>query len=68
MALSPVEIRHVKLAAASTATAEGRPTSSTKRSWTSFEEVWRQRADLQDKLERMESDIARYQRSRDAPP
>ena len=26
----------------------------------SFEEVWRERADLQDKLERMESDIARY--------
>ncbi len=26
----------------------------------SFEEVWRERADLQDKLERLESDIARY--------
>ena len=26
----------------------------------SFEEVWRERADLEDKLERLESDIARY--------
>jgi cell division initiation protein len=26
----------------------------------SFEEVWRERADLQDKLERLESDISRY--------
>ena len=26
----------------------------------SFEEVWRERADLEDKLERLESDISRY--------
>ena len=60
MALAPVEIRHVKL---------GRGIWGYRRSATdrlleeivdSFEEVWRERADLQDKLERLESDIARY--------
>ena len=60
MALSPVEIRHVRL---------GRGFLGYRRSATdrlleeivdSFEEVWRDRADLQDKNERLESDIARY--------
>jgi cell division initiation protein len=60
MALTPVEIRHVKL---------GRAIWGYRRSATdrlleeivdSFEEVWRERADLQDKNERLESDIARY--------
>ena len=60
MALTPVEIRHVKL---------GRGLLGYRRAATdrlleeivdSFEEVWRERADLQDKNERLESDIARY--------
>ena len=60
MAFTPVEIRHVKL---------GRSPLGYRRSATdrlleeivdSFEEVWRERADLQDKNERLESDIARY--------
>ena len=60
MALTPVEIRHVKL---------GRSPLGYRRSATdrlleeivdSFEEVWRERADLQDKSERLEADIARY--------
>ena len=60
MTLSPVEIRHVKL---------GRGLFGYGRTATdrlldeiveSFEEVWRERADFEDKLERMESDIARY--------
>jgi cell division initiation protein len=60
MALTPVEIRHVKL---------GRGLTGYRRTATdrlleeivdSFEEVWRERADLQDKNERLESDIARY--------
>ena len=59
MALTPVEIRHVKL---------GRGLTGYRRTATdrlleeivdSFEEVWRERADLQDKNERLESDIAR---------
>jgi len=60
MALSPVEIRHVRL---------GRGLLGYRRSATdrlleeivdSFEEVWRERAELQDVNERLESDIARY--------
>src|SRR3989442_12866120 len=60
MALSPVEIRHVKL---------GRGVYGYRRAATDrlldevverFGEVGRERADLEDKLERLESDIARY--------
>jgi cell division initiation protein len=60
MALTPVEIRHVSL---------GRGLLGYRRSPTdrlleeiadSFEEVWRERAELQDANERLESDIDRY--------
>ena len=60
MALTPVEIRHVRL---------GRGFLGYRRAATdrlleeivdSFEEVWRERAELQDQNERLESDIARY--------
>ena len=60
MPLTPVEIRHVRL---------GRGLLGYRRQATdrlleeivdSFEEVWRERADVQDKNERLESDIARY--------
>ena len=60
MALTPVEIRHVSL---------GRGLLGYRRSATdrlleeiadSFEEVWRERAELQDANERLESDIDRY--------
>lgn len=60
MTLTPVEIRHVRL---------GRAPLGYRRSATdrlleeivdSFEEVWRERAELQDVNERLESDIARY--------
>ena len=60
IALTPVEIRHVSL---------GRGVLGYRRSATdrlleeiadSFEEVWRERAELQDANERLESDIDRY--------
>ena len=60
LTLTPVEIRHVKL---------GRGFRGYRRAATdrlleeivdSFEEVWRERAELQDQNERLESDIARY--------
>ena len=59
MGLSPQEIRHTKI---------GRGWGYSKGSVdglldevvTSFEEVWAERAELQDRLEQMESDIARY--------
>lgn len=60
MALTPVEIRHVRL---------GRGVFGYDRADTdrllaeivdSFEDVWRDRADLADKVERLEADLARY--------
>jgi len=60
MALAPVEIRHVRL---------GRGMFGYKRAETdrllediaeSFEDVWRDRADLADKVEKLEADLVRY--------
>jgi cell division initiation protein len=60
MALTPVEIRHVKLARSLFGYRRAATDKLHEEIVESFEEVWRQRADLEDKLERMESDIARY--------
>ena len=60
MALTPVEIRHIKL---------GRSLFGYDREVVddlledvveSFEQVWRERADLADKIERVEEDLVRY--------
>lgn len=60
MAFTPVEIRHVKL---------GRGLLGYSRSATdrlldeitaSFEDVWRERADLADRIEQLEADLVRY--------
>ena len=60
MALTPVEIRHIRL---------DRGLLGYRRSTTdrmledivaSFEEVWRDRADLADKVEQLESDLERF--------
>jgi cell division initiation protein len=60
MALTPVEIRHVNL---------GKGMRGYKREdvdklladvAASFEDVWRERADLADKVEQLESDLVRY--------
>src|SRR6266516_2540595 len=53
MTLAPVEIRHVKLG-------RGLGDRLLAEVVESFEEVWRERADLEDKVERLESDIERY--------
>jgi cell division initiation protein len=60
MALTPVEIRHVKLKRAPFGYGRGPTDRLLEEIVQSFEEVWSERADLQDQLERMESDIARY--------
>ena len=60
MSLTPVEIRHVKLGR--------RPFGYDRRVTddllsdivTSFEQVWRERADLADKVEQLEADLVRY--------
>jgi cell division initiation protein len=60
MALSPVEIRHIGFARG----LFGYRRSAVERTLTevadSFEEVWRDRADLADKVEQLELDISRY--------
>ena len=60
MALTPVEIRHVKLRRSFFGYGRAATDQLHEEIVESFEEVWRERADLQDKLERTESDIARY--------
>ena len=60
MALTPVEIRHVKLRRGLTGYRRAATDRLLEEIVDSFEEVWRDRADLQDKNERLESDIARY--------
>jgi cell division initiation protein len=60
MALTPVEIRHVKLARSPFGYDRGATDRLLEEIVESFEEVWRERADLEDKLERIESDMARY--------
>ncbi len=60
MALTPVEIRHVKLAKGFWGYRQSTTDRLLEEIVVSFEEVWRERADLEDKLERLESDIARY--------
>jgi cell division initiation protein len=60
MTLTPVEIRHVKLGKGFWGYSRSTTDQLLDEIVTSFEEVWRERADLEDKLERMESDIARY--------
>ena len=60
MALTPVEIRHVKLGKGFWGYRQATTDSLLEEIVTSFEEVWRERADLEDQLERLESDISRY--------
>jgi cell division initiation protein len=59
MGLSPQEIRHVKLARG-WGYGRGAVDGLLDEVVQSFEEVWRERGELQDRLEHMESDIARY--------
>jgi cell division initiation protein len=60
MALTPVEIRHVKLGKGLWGYRQSTTDRLLEEIVASFEEVWRERADLEDKLERLESDISRY--------
>jgi len=60
MSLTPVEIRHVKLGTGFWGYRQRTTDRLLEDIVVSFEEVWRERADLEDKLERLESDLARY--------
>ena len=61
MAYTPVEIRHVKLQRGLIGGYRRAPVDRLLTEVaTSFEEVWRERADLADRVEQLEGDIARY--------
>ena len=60
MALTPVEIRHVKLGRGILGYSRAATERLLDEITASFEDVWRERADLTDKVEQLESDLVRY--------
>jgi cell division initiation protein len=60
MALTPVEIRHIKLSRSLFGYSCGVIDKLLEDIIESFEQVWRERADLADKIERVEEDLVRY--------
>jgi cell division initiation protein len=60
MALTPVEIRHVSPAKGVFGYKRGATDRLLAEIAASFEDVWRERADLADKVEQLESDLVRY--------
>ncbi len=60
MALTPVEIRHIKLGRGLLGYRRGPADRVLEEIASSFEEVWRDRADLADKVEQLESDLERF--------
>jgi cell division initiation protein len=60
MGMTPVEIRHVNLGRGFLGYGKGAVDTLLDEVVQSFEQTWRERGELQDKLEQMENDIARY--------
>ena len=60
MALTPVEIRHVKLGRGVLGYRRGAVDRLLEEVVSSFEDVWRDRADLADRVEQLEADLVRY--------
>jgi cell division initiation protein len=60
MALTPVEIRHIKLSRSLFGYSREVIDKLLEDVIDSFEQVWRERADLADKIERVEEDLVRY--------
>ncbi len=60
MALTPVEIRHVALGRAVFGYRRGATDRLLEEITESFEDVWRDRADLAERVEQLESDLVRY--------
>jgi len=60
MALSPVEIRHIRLGRGLLGYRSGPADQMLEEIASSFEEVWRDRAYLADKVEQLESDLERF--------
>jgi cell division initiation protein len=60
MALTPVEIRHIRLGRGLLGYSRSTTDRTLEDIVSSFEEVWRDRADLADKVEQLESDLERF--------
>jgi cell division initiation protein len=60
MALTPVEIRHIRLRKALFGYQVGQTDELLADVVTSFEDVWRDRADLADRIEQLEGELVRY--------
>ncbi len=60
MALTPVEIRHITLSRSFRGYNRSVVDTLLEDIVESFEQVWRERADLADKIERVEEDLVRY--------
>jgi cell division initiation protein len=60
MALTPVEIRHIKLGRSFLGYARGTVDKLLEDVIESFEDVWRERADLADKVEHLEQELVRH--------
>src|SRR5262245_61993296 len=60
MSLTPVEIRHVKLKRAPLGYRRESVDRLLEEVTGSFEDVWRERADLGDRVEQLEAELARY--------
>jgi cell division initiation protein len=60
MALTPVEIRHIKLGRSLFGYSRSVVDTLLEDIVESFEQVWRERADLADKIERLDEDLVRY--------
>ena len=66
MSLTPVEIRHVKLRRRPLGYERSRVDRLLDDIATSFEDVWRDRADLRDEIERLESELHRQREIEEA--
>jgi cell division initiation protein len=60
MALTPVEIRHLRFGRALFGWKRAQVDEALTEIATSFEDVWRERADLADRVEQLEDDLVRY--------
>jgi cell division initiation protein len=60
MPFSPVEIRHLRFKRAALGYARAAVDHALAEAAESFEEVWRQRADLADRVEELEREVARH--------
>jgi cell division initiation protein len=60
VSLTPVELRHIRFPRRPLGYSRGTVEDLLERVAASFEDVWRDRADLRDEVERLESEVARY--------